>query len=93
MPEKIREKRDKKKSTEKAGAAVEEEHLLLFVDMCDDIILDTCASFCIQVDIQVAYVLTPMMSINYGFANEIDNGDHPDFKTTAECEDKEKVLK
>jgi hypothetical protein len=33
MPKKIREKREKKKSNEKAGAAVEEEHLLSFVDV------------------------------------------------------------
>ncbi len=41
-------KRDKTKNTKKAGAAVEEEHLLSFVDMCDDVILDTGASICIK---------------------------------------------
>jgi hypothetical protein len=44
MPEKIRVVRDKKKSTNKVGAAVEEEHLLSFVNMCDEVILDTGAS-------------------------------------------------
>ncbi len=40
MPEKF-----KGKKTEKAGAAVEEEHLLSFIDVCDDnVILDTGAS-------------------------------------------------
>ncbi len=56
MPEKY-----KGKKTKKAGAAVEEEHLLLFADMCDDI--------CMQVDIKKAYVSAPIVSIDYGFGN------------------------
>jgi hypothetical protein len=41
MPEKI-----KGKKTEKAGVAVEEEHLLSFIDVCDDnVILDTGAKY------------------------------------------------
>jgi hypothetical protein len=40
MPEKF-----KGRKTEKAGAAVEEEHLLSFIDVCDDnVILNTGAS-------------------------------------------------
>ena len=53
MPEKF-----KGKKTEKAGAAVEEEVLLLCIDVCDDnIILDTGASMMYMqcVDIQDAY--------------------------------------
>jgi hypothetical protein len=49
----------KGKKTEKAGAAIEEEHLLLFVDMCDYV--------CMQVDIEEAYILAPLVSIDYGF--------------------------
>jgi hypothetical protein len=71
-------KRDKKKSAEKAGAGVEEEHLLLFVDMCDNIIFDTGAFFCIQMDIQDAYVSTPIVTIDCGFANKTDDKDHLD---------------
>jgi hypothetical protein len=93
MPEKIREKRDKKKSTEIAGAAVEEGHLLSFANMCDNVSLDTGASICIQVEIQDAYVSTPIMSIDYRFINVTDDKVHPDFKTITECEDEEKVLK
>jgi hypothetical protein len=72
---------------------VEEEHLLLFVDMCDNVILDTGASICIQVDIQDTYVSAPIMSIHYGFPNLTDDEDHPDLETTTECEEEEKVLK
>ncbi len=95
MPEKIRQKRDKKKITEKAGAAVEEEHLLLFVDMCDDLILDTGASICIQLDIQDAYISTQITSIDYGFTNVTDDEEHLylEIETTSKCEYKEKVLK
>ena len=52
MPEKL-----KGKKTKKVGATIEEEHLLLFVDMCDNI--------CMQVDIKEAYVLAPIVSIDY----------------------------
>ena len=48
----------KGKKTKKAGAAVEEEHLLSFVYMCDYI--------CMQVDIEEAYILAPIVSIDYG---------------------------
>ncbi len=51
-------KKYKGKTSEKAGAAVEEEHLLLFVNMNDYI--------CMQVDIEEAYVLAPIISIDYG---------------------------
>ena len=49
MPEKF-----KGKKTEKARVVVEEEHLLSFIDVCDNnVILDTGASMMyIQVDIQ-----------------------------------------
>ena len=49
LPEKF-----KGKKTEKAGVVVEEEHLLSFIDVCDDnVILDTGASMMyMQVDIQ-----------------------------------------
>jgi hypothetical protein len=49
MPEKF-----KGKKTEKAGVVVEEEHLLSFIDVCDNnVILDTGASMMyMQVDIQ-----------------------------------------
>jgi hypothetical protein len=57
MPEKF-----KGKKTEKAGAAVEEEHLLSFIDECDDnVILDTGANMMyMQVDIQEAYHFATM---------------------------------
>ena len=59
MPEKF-----KGKMTEKAGAAVEEEHLLSFIDVCDNnVILDAGASMMyMQVDIQEAYRFA---NINY----------------------------
>ena len=78
MPEKI-----KGKKTEKAGVAVEEEHLLSFIDVCDDnVILDTGASMMyIQVDIQEAYRFA---TIDYGF-------DVPDLEAPTECEDEEKL--
>ena len=57
MPEKF-----KGKKTKKAGVAVEEEHLLSFIDVCDkNVILDTGASICMQVDIQEAYLLTTII--------------------------------
>ena len=43
----------KGKKTEKAGGAVEEEHLLSIVGICDDVSI-----FC--VDIDAAYVLAPI---------------------------------
>ncbi len=63
MPEKF-----KGKETEKAGAAVEEEHLLSFIDVCDDnVILDTGSSMMyMQVDIQEAY---HFVTVDYGFGN------------------------
>jgi hypothetical protein len=39
----------KRKKTKKAGAAVEEEHLLSIVDICDNVSM-------VQVDIEAAYV-------------------------------------
>ncbi len=64
MPEKF-----KGKKTEKAGAAVEEEHLLSLIDVCDnnDMILDTGAKMMyMQVDIQDAYHFA---TNDYGFGN------------------------
>jgi hypothetical protein len=55
MPEKIQ-----RKKTKKAGAAVEEDHLLSVVNVCDNISI-------IQVDIEAAYVSGPITSIDYGF--------------------------
>ena len=72
---------------------VEEENLLTFVDMYDDVILDISASICMQVDIQDAYVSIPIVSIDYGFGNVNDDEDLLDLETPTECEDKEKVLK
>ncbi len=52
----------KGKKTKKAGVVVEEEHLLSFIDVCDkNVILDTGASICMQVDIQEAYLLTTII--------------------------------
>ena len=73
MPEKF-----KRKKTKKAGAAVKEEHLLSFVDMYDNVILDTSACICIQVDIQEAYVSVNITSIDYGFGNVTDEYNIPD---------------
>ena len=86
MPEKF-----KGKKTKKAGAAVKEEHLLSFADMYDNVILDTSACICIQVDIQEAYVLVNITSIDYGFGNVTDEYNIPDLQTPTECEDKEKM--
>ncbi len=61
--------------------------------MCDDVILDTGASICMQVDIQEAYVLTPIVPIDYGFGNMIDDEDLPNLETPTECENNQKVLK
>jgi hypothetical protein len=85
MPEKF-----KGKKTEKAGAAVEEEHLLSFIDVCDDnIILDTGASMMyMQVDIQEAYCFA---TIDYGIGNVTDEDDIPDLEAPKECEDEDKV--
>ena len=52
---------------------VEEDHLLLFLDTYDDVILNTGASICMQVDIQKAYVLAPIVSIDYGFRTVNDD--------------------
>jgi hypothetical protein len=92
MPEKY-----KGKKTEKAGAAVEEEHLLSFVNMCDCI--------CMQVDIEEAHASAPIVSIDYGLGNVcysshnfghsrgVWNNDEDilDLETPTECEDKEEV--
>jgi hypothetical protein len=87
IPEKF-----KGKKTEKAGVAVEEEHLLSFINVCDkNVILDTGASICLQVDIQEAYLLTTIISIDYEFRNVTDEDDIPDLEAPTECEDVEKV--
>ena len=85
MPEKF-----KGKKTKKAGAAVEEEHLLSFINVCDNnVILDTGASMMyMQVNIQEAYHFA---TIDYGFRNVTDKDDIPDLEAPAECEDEEKV--
>jgi hypothetical protein len=79
MPEKF-----KGKKTEKAGAAVKEEHLLSMVDICDDVSI-----FC--VDIEAAHVLAKIASIDNGFGNVTDKDDIPDLEAPTECEDKEIV--
>ncbi len=56
-----------RQETKKAGAVVEEEHLLSSVDMCDNI--------CMQVDIKEAYVSAPIVSIEYGFRSMTDDED------------------
>ena len=63
MPEKF-----KGKKTEKAGVAVEEEHLLSMVDIFDNI-------FIFYVAIEATYVLAPITSINNGFGNVTDKDD------------------
>ena len=85
MPDKF-----KGKKTEKAGAVVEEEHLLSFIDVCDNnVILDIGASMMyMQVNIQEAY---HFVTIKYGFGYVTDKDDIPDLEARTECEDKEKV--
>jgi hypothetical protein len=85
MPEKF-----KGKKREKAGAAVEEEHLLSFIDVCDNnIIYDTGASMMyMQVNIQEAYHFA---TIDCGFGNVTDEDDILDLEAPTECEDEEKV--
>jgi hypothetical protein len=85
MPEKF-----KGKKMEKAGAAVEDELLLSFIDVCDDnvVILDTGASVCMQMNIQEAYLFA---TIDYGFGNVTDEDDITNLEAPTECEDKEKV--
>jgi hypothetical protein len=68
---------------------VEEDHLLLFLDTYDDVILNTGASICMQVDIQKAYVSAPIVSIDYGFRTVNDDEVILDLETPTECEDKE----
>jgi hypothetical protein len=51
MPEKF-----KGKKTRKVGPAVEEEHLLFLVFMCDHDFILVSASICMQMDIQEAYL-------------------------------------
>ena len=70
MPEKL-----KGKKTKKAGAAIEEEHLLFIIDMCDN---DISASICTQVDIQEAYLSSTIISIDYRFGNSKRQEDHDD---------------
>jgi hypothetical protein len=71
---------------------VEEEHLLSFIDVCDkNVILDTGASICMQVDIQEAYLSTTIISIDYEFGNVTDEDDILDLEAPTECEDEEKV--
>ncbi len=76
MPEKFW-----KKKTEKAGAAVEEEHLLSNDDIYDDVSIFCC-------DIEEVYVFAPIASIDNGFGNVTDHKDIPDLETPTECEDK-----
>ncbi len=64
------------------GAAVEEEHLLSIVNICDNVSI-------IQVDIEAAYVLAPITSINYGFGNVTDYDDIPDLETPTKSDDEE----
>jgi hypothetical protein len=77
MPEKFR-----RKKTEKAGAAVEEEHLLSTVDICDNISI-------VQVDIEAVYVSAPITSIAYGLGNVTDYDDIPDLETPTKSDDEE----
>jgi hypothetical protein len=77
MPEKFQ-----RKKTKKTGAAVEEEHLLSIVDICDDISI-------VQVDIEAAYILAPITSIDYGFGNVTDYDDIPDLETPTKSDDEE----
>jgi hypothetical protein len=78
MPEKCQ-----KKKTKKAGAVVEEEHLLSIVNICDDVSI-------IQVDIEAVCVLALVtLSIDYEFGNVTDYDDIPDLETPTECDDKE----
>ncbi len=72
----------KGKKTKKLGAAVEEEHLLLFVDICDYV--------CMQVDIEEAYVSAPIVSIDYGFENVTDDEDIPEVETPQNVRTKRK---
>jgi hypothetical protein len=87
MPEKFR-----KKKTEKTGAAVEEEHLLSNVDICDDISIFCC-------DIEEAYVFVLITSIDNGFKNETDHKDISDSEeedvseSKASCASKASSLK
>ena len=74
----------KGKKTEKAGAAVEEEHLLSMVDICNDISI-----FC--VDIEAAYVLASITYLDNGFGNVTDEDDTPDLEAPTECFDEENV--
>ena len=79
MPEKF-----KSKKTEKAGAAVEEEHLLSMVDIFDDVII-----FC--GDIEATYVLASIKSINNGFGNVSDKDNITDLEAPTECGEKAEV--
>ncbi len=79
MPEKFKGKKIKK-----AGVVVEEEHLLSFIDVCDD-------NNNIFVDIQEAYLLATTIPMNYGFGDVTDEDDIPDLEAPTECEDEEKV--
>ena len=71
-----------RQENQKKGSAVEEENHLSIPDICDDVIS-------MQVDIEVAYVLAPIVSIDSGFGNVTDCEDILDLKTPTECDDKE----
>jgi hypothetical protein len=71
-----------RKKTKKAGAAVEEEHLLSIVDICDDVSI-------VQVDIEAAYLSAPITSIDYGIGNVTDYDDIPDLETPTKSDDEE----
>jgi hypothetical protein len=77
MPEKFQ-----RKKTKKVGAAVEEEHLLSIIGICDDVSI-------LQVDIEAAYVSAPITSIDYEIGNVTDYDDIPDLETPTECDDEE----
>ena len=72
---------------EKAGAAVEEEHLLSFVDI-DEAFLSATMSFA---DIDEAYLSATIISTDYGFGNVTDEDGIPHLEAPTECEDEEKV--
>ena len=80
MPEKF-----KVKNTEKAGKAVEEEHLLSFIDVCDN-------DNNFFMDIQEAYLSATTIPMNYGFGDVTDKDDILDLEAPTECEDEEKVF-
>ena len=85
MPEKF-----KGKKTEKAGAVMEEEHLLSFINVCDsNVILDTGASICMQIDIQEAYLSA---TIDFEFGNLTGKDDTPTERLPQNVRTKRKCL-